>query len=150
MVRIAGLVRSAGGFEEQARVLNPASNLICEVLGESGRPARIASGTNAPPSGMAVEIEAIAEIRTPPVTFPCLALSITSSNGISSIYNRAIRIPYARPLENLILQACWCPLQYPSCHAWMDWTLNYCVCSFGDWSDCAQLARAGRDKSILF
>lgn len=63
MVRVAGLVRCVDSFEDQARVLNAASNLICEVLGESGRHARIASGTNALPSGMAVEIEAIAEIR---------------------------------------------------------------------------------------
>lgn len=62
MLRVAGLVRCTDTFEEQARILNGASSLICDVLGDAGRHARIASGTNALPSGMAVEIEAIAEI----------------------------------------------------------------------------------------
>lgn len=62
MVRVGGLVRCADDFEEQARVLNAASDLICEVLGRAGKHARISFGTNALPSGMAVEIEAIAEV----------------------------------------------------------------------------------------
>jgi enamine deaminase RidA (YjgF/YER057c/UK114 family) len=62
IIRIAGLVRCSADFEDQARVLNAASDLICAVLGDAGPHARIASGTNALPSGMAVEIEAIAEI----------------------------------------------------------------------------------------
>lgn len=63
VVRVAGLVRCTDGFEEQARVLNAASNLIYDIFGEAGKHSRIASGTNSLPSGMAVEIEAIAEIR---------------------------------------------------------------------------------------
>lgn len=63
MVRVAGLVRCTDGFEEQTRVLNAASDLIYDILGEAGKHSRIASGTNSLPSGMAVEIEAIAEIR---------------------------------------------------------------------------------------
>ncbi|EGL65705.1 endoribonuclease L-PSP family protein [Agrobacterium sp. ATCC 31749] len=62
MVRVGGLVRCTDDFEEQARVLNAASDLICEVLGHAGKHARISFGTNALPSGMAVEIEAIAEV----------------------------------------------------------------------------------------
>lgn len=62
MVRVAGLVRCSEAFEEQARVLNAASNLFCGILGEAGKHARIASGTHALPSGMAVEIEAVAEV----------------------------------------------------------------------------------------
>lgn len=62
VVRIAGLVRCTAGFEQQAMVLNAASDLICDVLGPAGPHARIASGTHALPSGMAVEIEALAEI----------------------------------------------------------------------------------------
>jgi enamine deaminase RidA (YjgF/YER057c/UK114 family) len=64
MVRLAGLVRCADTFEDQARVLNAASDLICHVFGEKGKHARIASGTNALPSGMAVEIEAVAELAS--------------------------------------------------------------------------------------
>nr|WP_223843406.1 hypothetical protein [Sinorhizobium fredii] len=44
-------------------MLNAASDLTCNVLGEAGRHVRVASGTRALPSGMAVEIEAVAEIR---------------------------------------------------------------------------------------
>ncbi|WP_226348470.1 RidA family protein [Alcaligenes sp. 13f] len=62
MVRLAGLVRCGADFGDQAKVLNAASDLICQVLGDAGPHARIASGTHALPSGMAVEIEAIAEI----------------------------------------------------------------------------------------
>ncbi|WP_322996479.1 RidA family protein [Castellaniella sp.] len=61
MVRLAGLVRCTADFGEQAKVLNAASDLICAVLGDAGPHARIASGTHALPSGMAVEIEAVAE-----------------------------------------------------------------------------------------
>ncbi|WJI80961.1 MULTISPECIES: RidA family protein [unclassified Mesorhizobium] len=64
MVRIAGFVRCTESFEDQTRVLNAASNLICDVLGDAGKHARIASGTHALPSGMAVEIEAVAEIAS--------------------------------------------------------------------------------------
>ena len=62
MVRLAGLVRCTADFGDQAKVLNAASDLICEVLGAAGPHARIATGTHALPSGMAVEIEAVAEI----------------------------------------------------------------------------------------
>lgn len=62
VLRLAGLVRCSADFGEQAKVLNAASDLICAVLGEAGPHARIASGTHALPSGMAVEIEAVAEI----------------------------------------------------------------------------------------
>ncbi|MDK4737141.1 RidA family protein [Rhizobium sp. CNPSo 3490] len=61
-VRLAGLVRCTAEFEDQAKVLNAASDLICELFGERGPHARIASGTHALPSGMAVEIEAIVEL----------------------------------------------------------------------------------------
>jgi enamine deaminase RidA (YjgF/YER057c/UK114 family) len=60
IVRLAGLVRCADAFEDQTRVLNAATDLICHAFGEKGKHARIASGTNALPSGMAVEIEAVA------------------------------------------------------------------------------------------
>ncbi len=61
-VRLAGLVRCTAEFEDQAKVLNAASDLICELFGERGPHARIASGTHALPSGMAVEIEAVVEL----------------------------------------------------------------------------------------
>ncbi|MBK5204755.1 MAG: RidA family protein [Polaromonas sp.] len=62
VLRLAGLVRCTADFTDQAKVLNAASDLICLVLDTAGPHARIAAGTNALPSGMAVEIEAIAEM----------------------------------------------------------------------------------------
>jgi enamine deaminase RidA (YjgF/YER057c/UK114 family) len=62
-VRLAGLVRCTSDFEGHAKVLNGASDLVCEIFGDRGRHARIASGTHSLPSGMAVEIEAVVEIR---------------------------------------------------------------------------------------
>jgi enamine deaminase RidA (YjgF/YER057c/UK114 family) len=62
VIRLAGLVRCSADFEQQAKVLNAASDLICDVFGSAGAHARIASGTHALPSGMAVEIEAIFEV----------------------------------------------------------------------------------------
>lgn len=51
LVRLAGLVRCTPDFEDQAKVLNAASDLMCDVLGVAGRHARIASGTHALPLG---------------------------------------------------------------------------------------------------
>ncbi|OED50510.1 hypothetical protein AB838_01970 [Rhodobacteraceae bacterium (ex Bugula neritina AB1)] len=62
VIRLAGLVRCTTEFDQQAKVLNAASDLICDVFGEIGAHARIASGTHALPSNMAVEIEAIFEV----------------------------------------------------------------------------------------
>ncbi|OED46949.1 RidA family protein [Leisingera sp. S232] len=64
VIRLAGLVRCTVDFEAQAKVLNAASDLICDVFGPAGAHARIASGTHALPSGMAVEIEAVFEVAT--------------------------------------------------------------------------------------
>ncbi|VWC49789.1 RidA family protein [Burkholderia lata] len=62
IVRVAGVVRCDADFTEHATVLNGASDLFFAVLGEAGRHARIATGTNALPSGMAVEVEATVEV----------------------------------------------------------------------------------------
>lgn len=44
-IRLAGLVRCAAKFDQQALVLNAASDLICCIPDEAGQHARIASGT---------------------------------------------------------------------------------------------------------
>ncbi|MFT8809004.1 RidA family protein [Gluconobacter sp.] len=62
LVRVAGVIRCTDGFEQQARVLNGASDLFGELLGEAGRHVRIATGASALPSGMAVEVEAMFRI----------------------------------------------------------------------------------------
>jgi enamine deaminase RidA (YjgF/YER057c/UK114 family) len=62
-VRLGAFVNSMPDFTEQPRVVNGASDLIVEVLGEAGRHARTAVGTNVLPFDLAVEIEAIFEVR---------------------------------------------------------------------------------------
>jgi enamine deaminase RidA (YjgF/YER057c/UK114 family) len=67
VVRIAkvfGMVRCVPGFGEQPEVINGCTDLFVDIFGEAGRPARSAVGMIALPRGIAVEIEAIAEIRT--------------------------------------------------------------------------------------
>lgn len=62
MVQLTGFVRSAPGFAQQAKVLNGASDLLFEVLGERGRHARMALGTSDLPLGGAVELAAVVRI----------------------------------------------------------------------------------------
>lgn len=62
VVRVAGVVQCGPEFTEHAKVLNGASDLFFAVLGEAGQHARIATGANSLPSGMAVEVEAMVEV----------------------------------------------------------------------------------------
>jgi enamine deaminase RidA (YjgF/YER057c/UK114 family) len=62
VVRITGFVRSAPGFGGQPTVINGASDLFVELLGERGRHARSAVGVSELPLGAVLEIEAIFEI----------------------------------------------------------------------------------------
>jgi enamine deaminase RidA (YjgF/YER057c/UK114 family) len=58
-MRVEGFVASADGFTEQPTVINGASDLFVEALGDNGRHARIAIGVAALPLGAAVEVSAI-------------------------------------------------------------------------------------------
>jgi len=62
IVKMTGFVNAAADFNEPQFVVNGASDLMVEVLGERGQHARSAVGVATLPSGVAVEIEAIAEI----------------------------------------------------------------------------------------
>jgi enamine deaminase RidA (YjgF/YER057c/UK114 family) len=62
VVKLTGFVNCVDGFAGQPAVVNGASNLFKEVLGEKGVHARSAVGTNALPLNVPVEIEAIIEI----------------------------------------------------------------------------------------
>jgi enamine deaminase RidA (YjgF/YER057c/UK114 family) len=62
-VRVAGYVNSTGDFHAQSQVLNGASDLFVEVLGDAGRHTRMAVGVSALPYDVAVEVEAAFEIR---------------------------------------------------------------------------------------
>lgn len=66
VVRIAkvfGMVRCQPDFGKQPEVINGCTDLFVDVFGEAGRPARSAVGMIALPRGIAVEIEAIVEVR---------------------------------------------------------------------------------------
>lgn len=60
IVRIGGFVASAEGFTAQPKVVNGASDLLVELLGERGRHARAAVGVYELPLGAAVEVELVA------------------------------------------------------------------------------------------
>lgn len=62
VVKLGGFVASTPDFTQQPAVVNGASDLMAEVLGERGRHARAAVGVAALPFGVAVEVEAIFEI----------------------------------------------------------------------------------------
>lgn len=63
VVKLVGFVNSAPDFGDQPKVVNGASDLLAEVLGEAGRHARSAVGVAALPFGVAVEIEGVFEVR---------------------------------------------------------------------------------------
>ena len=64
MTQLVGLVNCTPEFGEQPIVMNAASDLIVEVLGEAGRHTRAAVGANALPFSVTVEITAVALVRT--------------------------------------------------------------------------------------
>ena len=63
IVKVTGFVASAPGFGGQAQVINGASELLIEVLGEDGQHARSAIGVAELPLNAPVEVELIAEVR---------------------------------------------------------------------------------------
>ena len=62
-IRLGGFVNCKEDFREQSRVINGASDLMVEVFGDNGRHVRAAVGVNALPFGVAVEVEAIFEVK---------------------------------------------------------------------------------------
>jgi enamine deaminase RidA (YjgF/YER057c/UK114 family) len=62
IVKVVGFVASAPGFTGQPAVVNGASTLFGDVLGEQGRHARSAVGVAELPLGAPVEVEAIIEV----------------------------------------------------------------------------------------
>ena len=63
IVKLQGFVASQPDFTEQHLVINGASNLLANVLGEAGKHARAAVGMASLPLNAAVEIDAIMEIK---------------------------------------------------------------------------------------
>jgi enamine deaminase RidA (YjgF/YER057c/UK114 family) len=61
-IKLGGFVNCTPDFIDQPTVINGASNLIGDVMGESGKHARFAVGAPSLPRGVAVEIDAIFEL----------------------------------------------------------------------------------------
>lgn len=62
VVKLTGFVNSTADFTEQPQVVNGASDLLVEILGEAGKHARSAVSAASLPLGVAVEIEGIFEL----------------------------------------------------------------------------------------
>jgi enamine deaminase RidA (YjgF/YER057c/UK114 family) len=63
LVKVLGMVLSTPEFGDQPLVINGFSDLMVEVFGEAGKAARSAVGMGALPKGIAVEIEAIFQVK---------------------------------------------------------------------------------------
>lgn len=61
-VKLGGFVNCTPDFTGQPEVVNGASNLIADVMGEAGKHARFAVGASSLPRGVAVEIDAVFEL----------------------------------------------------------------------------------------
>ncbi len=59
IMRLTGFVNSGAGFADHPKVINGASDLMVEVLGDKGRHTRAAVGASGLPANTAVEIDAI-------------------------------------------------------------------------------------------
>jgi enamine deaminase RidA (YjgF/YER057c/UK114 family) len=64
MTQLIGFVLSTDDFGDQPKVLNAASDLLVDVLGDAGRHTRAAVGASSLPFSVTVEIAAVAVVRT--------------------------------------------------------------------------------------
>ncbi|MGD9650053.1 MAG: RidA family protein [Dongiaceae bacterium] len=62
-VKLTGFINCPDNFIDQSKVMNGASDLMVEVLGDQGRHARAAVGVSSLPLGVAVEVEGIFSLR---------------------------------------------------------------------------------------
>ncbi len=62
IVKLGGFVNGTADFNDAPRVINGASDMIVDIFGDAGRHARFAVVTASLPRGVAVEIDAVAEI----------------------------------------------------------------------------------------
>ena len=62
-IKLTGFVNSSDEFIDQPKIINGASELISTVFGENGKHTRAAISVNSLPLGVAVEIDAIFELK---------------------------------------------------------------------------------------
>ena len=63
VVRLGGFVNAIPTFTEQPQIVNGASDLMVEIFGDAGRHARTAVGVGSLPGNVAVEVDAVLEIK---------------------------------------------------------------------------------------
>ena len=62
-VKITGYVNSIDSFVDQPKIINGASDLISKIFGDKGKHTRAAVSTNSLPLGVAVEVDAIFDLK---------------------------------------------------------------------------------------
>ncbi|MGQ0677040.1 MAG: RidA family protein [Rhodospirillales bacterium] len=60
--KVGGFVNCPPDFSDHPKVINGASDLLVQVLGEAGKHARFAVGAGSLPLGVAVEVDAVFEL----------------------------------------------------------------------------------------
>ena len=63
-VKLTGFVNSTPDFTDQPKVVNGCSDFLVEVMGDAGRHSRSAVSAASLPLGVAVEVEAIFQVRS--------------------------------------------------------------------------------------
>lgn len=63
LVRLTGFVNATPDFADHPKVVNGASDLMVDVLGDKGRHTRAAVGVSSLPMGSSVEVDAIFKIE---------------------------------------------------------------------------------------
>lgn len=63
IIKVTGYIQCDDKFTQQPQVLNGASQLLEEILGDQGRHARVALGIHALPLNAACELDLIAQIK---------------------------------------------------------------------------------------
>ncbi len=62
-VKLTGYVNCQNDFTEQPKIINGASDMLVDIFGDQGRHSRVAVGSNALPLGIAVEIDAVVQLK---------------------------------------------------------------------------------------
>jgi enamine deaminase RidA (YjgF/YER057c/UK114 family) len=62
-VKLTGYVNCQDNFTDQPKIINGASDMLVDIFGDQGRHSRVAVGSNALPLGIAVEIDAIVQLK---------------------------------------------------------------------------------------
>ena len=63
VLKVLGMVNAVPDFTQHPEVINGCTDLLVQVLGEGGRPARSAVGMSSLPRNIAVEVEAVVLVR---------------------------------------------------------------------------------------